>query len=304
MKRYPTGRHNLYGEYPSGVGSWTVFGTLGIMTAVSDRVSERIHFAREVARDAGEVLRTWSDRLLTVSTKRGAVDLVTEADRASEEQIITRICNRFPEDGVLGEEGSSRTSRSGYLWVVDPLDGTTNFVHHLPHYMVSIGLSFEHARVGAACYGPALDEEFYAVSGKGAFQDGNRIRVSSTATLQDALLATGFPYNRADVIDELMPLVRRCLLTSRGLRRCGSAAYDLCNVARGHLDGFFETGLKPWDTAAGALLVTEAGGMLSDFDGKEYNDFGGFGQKTGRPSIVAANAHLHLPILHQIVGDA
>ena len=271
--------------------------------AVLQAVSQRVAFARDIAHQAGQVLKRWADEIemLKVSSKGLPIDLVTEADRESERLIATGIAERFPQDGILGEEGATRARESGFRWVIDPLDGTTNFVHGLPHYMVSIGLEYLGQTVGAALYGPALDERFYAIRGGGAYYGEQPIAVSATTELSGALLATGFPYNRRVVVSEILPQVQRALQLSRGLRRCGSAAYDLCNIARGYLDGYFEQGLKPWDTVAGALMVEEAGGTLTHYDGSDYENFTGYQSEAVTPTIVAANPILHPNLLRHIV---
>jgi myo-inositol-1(or 4)-monophosphatase len=272
-------------------------------SSVPQGVPERVETARELARRAGRVLLEWAGRLPAIETKQQSFDLVTCADRESEALLVAGLIEAFPDDGIIGEEGTNRESKNGYKWVLDPLDGTTNFVHQLPFYMVSVGLLLDGARVGGICYGPAMGEEYFAVRGQGSYLNGQVIQVSKTTRLEEALLATGFPYNRREILDELLGPIGRSLAEARGMRRCGSAAYDLCMLAKGSLDGYFERDLHPWDTAAGALIVSEAGGRLTHFDGAPYNEFRGHGAMSSEtPTIVASNAHIHERLLEVIVG--
>jgi myo-inositol-1(or 4)-monophosphatase len=237
--------------------------------------TERVAFGLRVARTAGDVLMDLYGELQGVESK-GDIDFVTEADRQSEDYLRDSIGRSWPNDGILAEEeGESPASGSGYRWIIDPLDGTTNFLHGYTDFCVSIGLE-RRGRVLFGCVvAPYRDEVFHATRGGGAFRNGVRIHVSRVTSLSGALLCTGFPYNRREIVDELLEKVRRALMTSHGFRRSGSAALDLCNLAVGRLDGFWEQGLKAWDLAAGSLIVTEAGGSVTGFDGGTHDLFGG-----------------------------
>ena len=233
--------------------------------------------AEAIAREAGALLRGFYERGVATEYK-GDVDLVTEADRASEALIRTRLAERFPEHGVYGEEGTRERLTGEYRWYVDPLDGTTNFAHGFPVFCVVLGL--ERRAVGLAedadgemvagvIYDPLRDECFLAERGKGAWLNGRRIAVSKTKTLQEALTATGFPSHKRHRSPNVH-FYQEFTLRSHGVRRAGSAALDLAYVACGRLDGYWELKLNPWDTSAGYLLVEEAGGSVTHFDGSKF----------------------------------
>jgi myo-inositol-1(or 4)-monophosphatase len=233
--------------------------------------------AAEIALEAGSLLREYFRRGVATEYK-GDVDLVTEADRASEKQIVERLHVAFPDHGVYGEEGAREGLEREYRWYIDPLDGTTNFAHSFPVFCVSMGL--EHRPEGLAAeedgevvagviYDPLRDELFTAEKGRGAFLNGRSIRVSQTKTLSEALLATGFPSRKRHSSPNIH-FYQEFTLRSHGVRRAGSAALDLAYTACGRLEGFWEFNLNPWDTAAGVLLVTEAGGTVTRFDGSGF----------------------------------
>ncbi len=221
------------------------------------------------------------------------IDFVTVADKGSEALIVAAIRAAFPDDAILAEEGGGVDGVSGYEWIIDPLDGTTNFVHGFPMFMVSIGIQLHGERTIGVCYGPVYDELFAAVRGGGATCNGTPIAVSATSKLSDALLATGFPYNRRVIADDLLAKVKRVLCNAHGMRRAGAAAYDQCWVASGRLDGFFEQGLSPWDLAAGTLIIEEAGGRISAYDGGPF--------ELGGPDVIASNGAIHDEIRTVIV---
>lgn len=203
---------------------------------------------------------------------KGPIDLVTTVDRAAERTVVETLLRDFPEHSILAEEETEITSNTTeYRWIIDPLDGTTNFAHGYPQVSISIALEFGCRIVLGLVYDPLRRECFQAVEGQGATLNGAPIRTSVVAELDKALLATGFPYDRRDNPDFYLRFFRGFLTRCQGIRRAGSAALDLCYVASGRLDGFWELKLKPWDIAAGALIVTEAGGTLSDFSGKEFS---------------------------------
>ncbi|AFL89445.1 inositol monophosphatase/fructose-1,6-bisphosphatase family protein [Terriglobus roseus DSM 18391] len=233
--------------------------------------------AAEIAREAGALLRHYYEKGVTAEFK-GDVDIVTEADRASEKLIGERLNTLFPEHGIYGEEGTRQKLDSEYRWYVDPLDGTTNFAHGFPFFCVSMGL--EHRPAGTAedadgvivagvIYEPLRDELFLAERGKGAYLNGRRISVSKTALLQESLLSTGFPSHKRHE-NPNAHFYHELTLRSHGLRRAGAAAIDLAYTAAGRVEGYWEFNLNPWDTAAGLLLVEEAGGEVTRFDGSPF----------------------------------
>lgn len=243
-----------------------------------------LEVAIEAAKKSGSFLMEKFGHVEHVEYK-GATDLVTEADRGAEEIICQVIHEAFPAHRILAEErGDSGQETGEHRWIVDPLDGTTNFVHGLPNFAVSIGVQLGEEIVAAVIYAPALQEFFSAETGKGAWLNGSRLHVSTRGRLRECLLATGFPYAPVDGewntrnVAAVVPLVR-------GLRRLGSAALDLAYVAAGRFDGFWEMGLHPWDLAAGALLVSEAGGAVTDLDGSRLQIASG--------RVLAANTLLH-----------
>lgn len=226
--------------------------------------------AEEGARLAGRVL---AERFLgerTIEYKGGyGIDLVTDADRAAEEAVLGFLRQRYPGHAILAEEsGASRGS--GLRWVVDPLDGTTNYAHRVPHFCVSVGVDGPDGVLAGAIYNPMLDELFSAARGQGATLNGRPLKVSGTTELGQSLLCTGFPYDVHERPEGPVGLLRRFIVRAQGMRRTGSAALDLAYVATGRFDGFFEFGLKPWDVAAGSLLVQEAGGTMVRIDGAPF----------------------------------
>ncbi|MFZ0199172.1 MAG: inositol monophosphatase family protein [Candidatus Sulfotelmatobacter sp.] len=253
----------------------------------------------EIAREAGALLMEYFQQHLKIEYK-GDADLVTAADRAAEALIRDRIRAQWPSHDVLGEEQGLSDQGSDYRWYIDPLDGTTNFAHGYPVFCVSIAL--EHrgleqrssgnsdARIAAVIYDPTRDELFTAEQGRGAWLNGETIHVSKTAALRESLLGTGFPSHKRHKNPNIYFYHQITLLT-HGVRRAGSAALDLCNVACGRYDGFWEFNLNPWDTAAGALIVEEAGGRVTRFDGSPF--------ELNSRETVASNGLLHEALLHE-----
>lgn len=227
--------------------------------------------------------------------KKGIYDLVTEADIGSEKMVIEEILKNYPNDSILGEESGEVKGNSDYRWIIDPLDGTTNYSHKLPLYGVSIAIeeiSSAQIVVGLVLF-PELNDFYYAIRGEGSFKNRKRINVSDTAELKESLFSTGFPYNRAEKMDQLIAYYKNILLKTRGVRRTGAATLDLCWLAEGRFDGFWEVGLKPWDMAAACLIVEEAGGQLSTLDGQEYSPY--------IPSLIASNSRMHDRILQEFL---
>ena len=240
------------------------------------------------AYQGADVLRSYFGKHPAVR-KKSAIDLVTEADTASEETIVKIIRSRFPDHAVLAEESGSSGEGQRCQWIIDPLDGTTNFAHQIPIYAISIGFALHERMVVGVVLNPCSGELFTATADEGARLNGRPIRVSSVNTLEDSLLVTGFPYNVRDLLPDVTIRMQNCLRLSQGVRRLGSAALDLCYVAAGRFEAFWEENLKPWDTAAGVLMVTEAGGRVSDFDGQDFHRNGN--------AIVASNGIIHAQTL-------
>jgi myo-inositol-1(or 4)-monophosphatase len=242
----------------------------------------------EIAREAGLLLAEYFERRVPFELK-GEFDLVTEADLASERLVVRRLKERFPAHAVVAEEGTGHEFPSDYRWFVDPLDGTTNFAHGFPFFNVSIGLEHAGGLLAGAVYDPVRDEMFAAERGSGAFLNGNRIHVSASRRVNDSLGCTGFP-SRKRHHDINILFYYHLAMASHGVRRTGSAALDLAYVACGRLDFFWEFGLKPWDMAGGSLLVSEAGGRVSDMKGGSPNI-------TTSAHILADNGLLHEEVL-------
>jgi myo-inositol-1(or 4)-monophosphatase len=222
----------------------------------------------EIAREAGAFLMPYFRRRVAIEYK-GEADLVTEADRGSEALIRKRVKALWPDHDVLGEEEGLIDTGSDYRWYVDPLDGTTNFAHSFPMFCVSLGLEHKGIRVAGVVYDPTRDEMFTAAKGGGAFLNGEPIHASKIANLTESLVATGFPSKKRHKNPNIH-FYHQITLKTHGIRRAGSAALDLCYVAAGRLDAFWEFNLNPWDTAAGVLIVEEAGGKVSGFDGAPF----------------------------------
>ncbi|MBI5208963.1 MAG: inositol monophosphatase [Elusimicrobia bacterium] len=241
-------------------------------------------------RRAGQVLRRKFGKV-TYSTKARA-NLLTEADLESQRVILAAIRGRFPDHDILAEEGHASIRGAEFLWVVDPLDGTTNYAHGFPVFSVSIGVLRRGRPFLAGVYDPMKDECFTAAKGKGAFLNGERLKVSPTASLSKALLITGFPYDRDQRSGYYVEFYRAFLDICHDIRRSGTAALDMAWVAAGRADAFWEFGLSPWDVAAGRLLVSEAGGTVTDFGGRPWQGLETFGRQT-----LASNGRVHREML-------
>lgn len=222
--------------------------------------------AMAMGHEAGNVLKSYFRRRdLDIEDKGSAFDIVTEADKASEQIIIRHLHNHFPEHAILSEESGDDHRHAIRQWVIDPLDGTVNYSAGLTTYCISIGLKVDGKTRMGYVYAPTLDEEFYAIKGKGAFGPYGRLQVKSTTELQRAVISTGFPYDKATNPDNNLDRVARVMPRIRGLRRLGSAAMDLCYVAAGWLDGYWELNLKEWDACAGELIAQEAGALVKRY---------------------------------------
>ena len=245
------------------------------------------------ARSAGELLRERMDSIREVRHK-GLVDIVTDVDLESEERVCTALRSEFPSHTIVGEEGGVRSgSDARYRWVLDPLDGTTNYAHGFPFFCVSIALEVDGELALGVAYSPCLDELFVAQAGGGATVNDRPIHVSTTGELRQALLATGFPYEH-DAFPRALRSFEVLSLESQAVRRAGSAVLDLCYVACGRLDGYWEHRVKPWDVAAGALIVREAGGSVSATDGSEFHVEAG--------QVLATNGVLHPALTGILAG--
>jgi myo-inositol-1(or 4)-monophosphatase len=250
--------------------------------------------ACRAALTAGFILKDLYDKPHTI-TMKGEINLVTEADIAAETAIVASLQEDAPDIPIMAEESAEESPEEpeGPIWVVDPLDGTTNFAHGFPIFAVSVALMENGRSTIGAIYCPLQDELFCCWQGGGAWLNGKKIRVTETDFLVQALVATGFPYDIHARLDDVLSQMRAILPKVRDIRRAGAAAVDLAYVACGRLDGFWEMDLKPWDTAAGWLLVEEAGGRVTDFSGKDYSPF--------FPEILAGNAALHPLLVKQLV---
>jgi myo-inositol-1(or 4)-monophosphatase len=250
--------------------------------------------AVEAVLDAGATQLASLGRDIRID-KKGSIDLVTEVDIAIERRFREMVAARFPDHAVLGEEltsGDRRAIPPGYCWVFDPIDGTTNYAHGLPIFCASLALELDGVAVVAAVYDPTRRELFTAERGGGAYLNGAPLRVSATGQLTDALLCTGFPYDVRESVDEIVGLFGAFIGRSRAVRRLGSAALDLCYVAAGRFDGFWEQRLHPWDTAAAALVIEEAGGVVTNWEGGAF--------QSRHSSLVASNGPLHEPLMNVI----
>jgi myo-inositol-1(or 4)-monophosphatase len=254
--------------------------------------------ARRAAQESGRILKKMLGNTTDIS-KKGEIDIVTEADLMSEKALIDNITGTFPNDRIISEETGEHGKESDRMWIVDPLDGTTNFAHSFPFFAVSIGFQVENEIVAGVVYNPFMDEFFEAEKGKGAFLNKRAIKVSNTVDLKDSLVGTGFPYDIYKDPTAVLEFLKRMIIRVQDVRRAGSAAIDLCYVAAGRLDGFWEQGLEPWDTAAGSIIVREAGGVISDYSGNPYSPFG--------KTILASNPAIYgkmLEVLNSSNGSS
>lgn len=259
----------------------------------NSEIKSLLDHAIELAEKGGAALKNYWGKLHNISHKANTIDLVTDADKASEKAMMDYLKQHYPSHGILSEEsGWNENQESEFIWIIDPLDGTTNFTHQYPMVSVSIGIYFQGQPLIGVVYNPILTELFYAAKGFGAFFNKNKITVSTTHSLDTSLLATGFSYNRRQTKDNNYS--EFCLLThlSQGVRRGGSAAIDLAYVAAGRFDAYWEQGIKPWDIAGGIVLVEEAGGVVSGYDQAPFE------LESGR--VVASNKLIHSALCAQI----
>ncbi|MBI3732626.1 MAG: inositol monophosphatase [Chloroflexi bacterium] len=257
-------------------------------------MSEILPLIAALAREAGAMQRAKFNGALTIDHKDHATDLVTEVDRAVDGWLTAALRRHFPAHAVVSEEGDRQASTAEHVWYVDPLDGTTNYAHGYPVFAVSIALWRGGEPALGVVYDASRDELFSAERGAGAFLNGERLRVSRTAALDQAVVATGFPYDRATHPDNNFAEFARVTRRAQGVRRGGAAAIDLAYVAAGRLDGHWERGLNPWDCAAGALLVVEAGGQLSNLQGQPWS--------LAERWMVATNGLIHNELVAVLIG--
>jgi myo-inositol-1(or 4)-monophosphatase len=272
---------------------------------MSQALHPMLNIAVKAARAAGAIINRASLDLdlLKVNTK-GPNDFVSEVDQAAEQAIIETLLTAYPGHGILAEEsGRAHGAKdSEFVWIIDPLDGTTNFLHGFPVYAVSIALAHRGQVQQAVVYDPTRNDLFYASKGRGAFMNDKRLRVSKRTRLQESLIGTGFPFRKGDNFKRYVAMFEEVMQHCAGLRRPGAAALDLCYVAAGWYDGFFETGLSPWDIAAGSLIITEAGGLVGNFTGEA--DF--LYQRevvAGTPKVYAQLVKLLAPYTRTIKAD-
>jgi myo-inositol-1(or 4)-monophosphatase len=265
-----------------------------------------LNVAIKAARAAGALINRASMDLdiLKVNTK-APNDFVTEVDQAAEQIIIETLLQAYPDHAILAEESGRAhgAKHSEFVWIIDPLDGTTNFIHGLPMYCVSIALAHRGVVQQAVVYDPSRNDLFYATKGRGAFLNDRRLRVSKRIRMSDALIGTGFPFRRGDNFKRYVKMFEEVMQQCAGLRRPGAAALDLCYVAAGYYDAFFETGLQPWDVAAGSLIITEAGGLIGNFTGEA--DF--INQRevvAGNPKIYGQMVQILMPYTRVIKAEA
>jgi myo-inositol-1(or 4)-monophosphatase len=238
---------------------------------MSQALHPMLNTAIKAARLAGSIInRAALDLEVLKVGSKGPNDFVTEVDRRAEEAIINTLLEAYPGHGILAEESGREhgAKDSEYTWIIDPLDGTTNFLHGFPVYAVSIALAFRDSVQQAVVYDPTRNDLFFASKGRGAFVNDRRLRVSKRLRLSDSLIGTGFPFRKGDNFKRYIKMFEEVMQSCAGVRRPGAAALDLCYVAAGYYDGFFETGLNPWDIAAGSLMITEAGGLIGNFTGE------------------------------------
>lgn len=239
----------------------------------------------EAANEAGKIISKYYKTAFSIGRKQHYSDLVTEVDKKSEDKIIEIIHNNFPEHNILSEECGDLKMKSDYVWIIDPIDGTVNYAHSLPIFCVSIALEIKKKVKMGLVYNPMSNECFYGEEKKGAYYNGKRIHVSGIKFLKDAMLVTGFPYGAQNNMDHCIDHFVNFIKAGLPIRRLGSAALDLCYIACGRIDGFWEVSLNPWDVAAGHLILKESGGKITNFSGKKYSIYS--------KQVLATNGKIH-----------
>jgi len=257
--------------------------------------SEFLKFSIQLAKGAGDIQMSYFGNISSLDKKSNNIDLLTIADQESETYILDQIKSHYPTHSILSEESGEINNSSEYKWIIDPLDGTTNFVHNLPIFAVSIGLQKNNKTICAVVYNPAANKCFYAEENSLAFLNNNKIHVTKSNKLSDCLLATGFPYLHDKRYDMSFNIFKDFYDRTRGLRRLGSAALDLCFVAMGRFDGYYEYELYPWDICAGSFILEKAGGKVSDWDNSEL--------KLSGERILATNNNIHEEMINILNQD-
>ena len=250
---------------------------------------DTLKFAVDIIFKAGDILIKGFNQIHKIHFK-GKIDLVTEKDKESEDFLVNQIINKFPNHSILTEESQMSQQLNEFIWVIDPLDGTTNYAHNFPVFSISIAFTKSFEPIWGIVYNPLSKELFIGYKNYGAYLNGSPISVSKIEQIDKSLLATGFPYDVHSSPHNNIDHFANFILKSQGIRRCGVASLDLCFVACGRLDGFWEPKLKPWDTAAGYLIVTEANGKVTDFLGNQYNIF--------KNNILASNGLIHQQMIN------
>lgn len=254
-------------------------------------LKDYLNLSIEAAHIAGEIQKRSFGRTIRVDFK-GPKDLVTEVDQQCEEAILKHITKNYPDHNILSEEGGAFQSDSPFRWIIDPLDGTTNYAHGYPFFCVSIALEQDEEIILGIAYNPMMNELFTAIKGEGSFLNGTPIHVSGTDKLEHALLATGRLTRKKENMDVHFLQFQRLAMNAQATRRDGSAVLDLCYVAAGRFDGFWESGLNPWDSAAGSIIIKESGGEITNFTGRPFNPF--------FPELLASNGALHQLIMETL----
>ncbi len=257
--------------------------------------SDFLHFALDIAKQAGKIQLSYFGNIESISTKSTNIDLLTNADIKSENLIVSKIKQSYPDHSIVSEESSNVIKDSEYTWIIDPLDGTTNFAHNLPIFAVSIALKKANTIICGVVYNPAANKCFYAEIGKGAFLNDKQIRPTNSDSLSECLLATGFPYLHDKKYDLSFSIFKDFYDNTRGLRRLGAAALDLCFVAMGRFDGFYEYNLNAWDICAGSLIAHEAGCKVTDWDGETLPHDGS--------RILCSNEKIHASMMEILTKE-
>ena len=249
----------------------------------------------DAAKAGAEQLQHFFDKKFNISNKEGVNNLVTEADHAAEKAIIETIQKAYPDHFILSEESGEMATPSEYKWIIDPLDGTVNFAHGIPICAVSIGIEHHGEMIMGMVYAPFINEIYFAQKGEGAFLNNRKISVSGETDVMKSCLVTGFPYTYPKLHRGPLEIFSKLVTQGIPVRRLGSAAIDLCWVAAGRFDGFWEFNLSPWDTAAGEIIVKEAGGVITDFENKPFSCY--------QRQLLATNGHIHGALLNEITGN-
>ena len=250
---------------------------------MNESLQTYLNLSKKIAQYAGKIMLEGYNKDISFKLK-GKANLVTEYDKKTEQFVIEQLEKAYSDHSILGEEGSSKQADPNYRWIIDPIDGTTNFAHKHPYFCISIGLEIHGEMAVGVVYAPMLQEMFFASKGEGSFLNDKKLNVSTTK-LEESLLGTGFNPSFPELIHPNMKHYQYFIDVSQGIRRCGAAALDLCYTAAGRIDGFWELALNPWDMAAGLLIVQEAGGTVTNLNGSQFD--------IEEPSILATNGHIH-----------